>query len=699
LKLEQTQSNHPMVYPALAATACLVFFAVAREFTRFAGKIDGATILLAVCVSALIASLAWLLERRKLKAGLMLLILPAAIVFSGHVEALAALALFFIGTLSLGLRVMDLFGGKGEDAFQDSLVALGLGMGTNAFVVWALMHIPINVTPVYCAIFVAETALGWVPLKKWMKKALHSASKLRPTLAQKILFLWAAVVMLYSLVPDFIWDDMVAHLYVPHVVSLFGKFDFDPHYVRALDLAILPQSTYTSLYLLGGEFAVRLFNWGLIALSLFGIERFASQRLRSLASVLVTLSVAFTPFLLWTTAYVFIDSFNLFFGFLIILQLSKACELESMGEAALFVVLLFFAFIAKQTCVFVILPAALFFLGFRIGRSKEISLGLAVKGALLGGGVVAVPLMILLLHNWILSGNPVFPYYNSLFRSQYYMPWSFNGVFHIPLRLDSLYQLTFHGSRYIQIDDFAFGIVFLCFLPVVALTIPWVFRERTTRLSFFVHATILALGVVLWWKTTGTDMRYLTGLLFPASFLAGQSLDAMLSKVRHQSILRWAFAAVVGVSLATNFVFQFSIPTIPKPLPVIEAFVHRDPSRDGRITYFANVRRAFDYASLKYGKNSKGLILSGPFLYFADFHAEINEWYNYLRWQELSAIGDTATLADHIFRTDGFNFVIMSTNSENYKDKPAVLGLLKQLTTEFVSGDQAVLSRSSASGG
>ena len=89
-------------------------------------------------------------------------------------------------------------------------------------------------------------------------------------------------------------------------------------------------------------------------------------------------------------------------------------------------------------------------------------------------------------------------------------------------------------------------------------------------------------------------------------------------------------------------------------------------------------------------------MLNGEFLYFAGFHAETNLWYNYPRMLELSAINDTDALIDRIFNTDGFDFVIMSTNKDLYKNKSAVLGLLDRLKIEYASGDTVVLSRNSA---
>lgn len=462
--LTETQSRYPVVYVLLSAVSGLTILTVVQQFARGAAKLDVSTILLVVCVSLVLSLSGWFLERRKVPLSLLLLAIPAAIVFSGRGEALVAVALFFFGTVSVGLRIVE-FSRWTARPFQVGLLALGLGMGVNAFLVWAMMHVPINTTAVYFALYVAEIAVGWTCLRKWGKEAFHSLSNLHPTLAQMLLFLWASVVMLYALVPGFNYDELAVHLYVPHVVSLYRKFDFDPRYSLALDIAIIPRSIYTSLYLLGGEFAVRLSNWGLVVLSLFGVEQFAYERLRPLPALFVTMSTALTPFLLWSTAYIFIDSFSLFFTFLVILCLLRVCETNSTRQVILFVVLLFFAFIGKQQSLFVVVPAFLFFLGFRLVRSKELPLGVAAKGIMVGGAATLIALTILLVHNWVLSGNPVLPYFNSLFRSRYFAPYSMFRVFPLPLRWDSLYQLTFHGSRYIQIDDFALGIGFFCFLP------------------------------------------------------------------------------------------------------------------------------------------------------------------------------------------------------------------------------------------
>jgi hypothetical protein len=94
-------------------------------------------------------------------------------------------------------------------------------------------------------------------------------------------------------------------------------------------------------------------------------------------------------------------------------------------------------------------------------------------------GCLRSPRSLSTLVSFLLSGNPVFPFLNSLFRS----PWfdtssSFrDDRFMAPLQWRTLYDATFHTSRFFEGRDGALGYQYLLLAPLAAVLL-FLTRER-----------------------------------------------------------------------------------------------------------------------------------------------------------------------------------------------------------------------------
>ncbi len=109
----------------------------------------------------------------------------------------------------------------------------------------------------------------------------------------------------------------------------------------------------------------------------------------------------------------------------------------------------------KTSNVVYMLPACLHFvwLGWCHARPGWTA-GVAVLAAAVGGSSY--------LYAWLVAGNPVFPLFNAVFHSPYFAAESFADTrWHTGVRLDALWDMTFHSSRYMEAYDGAFGLALL----------------------------------------------------------------------------------------------------------------------------------------------------------------------------------------------------------------------------------------------
>lgn len=203
----------------------------------------------------------------------------------------------------------------------------------------------------------------------------------------------------------------------------------------------------------------------------------------------------------------------------------------------------------------------------RASRTVMIRLGYAALGAAITG----LPPLVL---RWVDTGNPVFPAYNNIFRSRYWLPvnetfdfpfWPHPGTFG-PLKV--IWESVLDPSLMTQAaPPGAFGILIGAVL--FALLFGWCVRERS-RANIVVWAALLV-AIAYWWVT----LRYLRYLL-PIAFV---SVALTLMVVRVGSLRAWArWTGILGVTLATIASFSVSIGqfwNVPAHKPPIYAAIGR----------------------------------------------------------------------------------------------------------------------------
>ena len=131
-----------------------------------------------------------------------------------------------------------------------------------------------------------------------------------------------------------------------------------PRFIHSLDLGIIPYGSFTSVFLMGGEYAVRIINYSVLFGGFLLIESFARERYGSEVALLTILLCVFTPFLLWEYGVIFIDSFVFLASIVVVVCLVQLVEnLENRKGIILFFILSAFAFLCKMQFLFIGIPA------------------------------------------------------------------------------------------------------------------------------------------------------------------------------------------------------------------------------------------------------------------------------------------------------------------------------------------------------
>jgi hypothetical protein len=339
-----------------------------------------------------------------------------------------------------------------------------VGMAIWIFFISIAVHFPVNRPWVYAVAFAIPFASGSFP----------RAPEALPRTSAALLFV-LGIHWLIALKPEVSSDGLAMHLAIPMMIAHEGRFGFDfQQYTWALT-PINGDLAFTGAYLLGGEAAARLLNFALLVLLVAMVFQGARRWLKPSSAMLAAALFASTPLVELVTGSLFVENF----WAVMIVGAAVALWNEEMTGAG---ILLGSALATKVGTSAFLFPAAI--TAVAVGRKHMRALALGGLGFL----VFAAPPY---LNAWFKTGNPLFPFANSLFQSPNFergnafgnLPYQNAGTW------NALYAITFQSHRFFEGRDGGFGFQYFLLLPLVLLL--WNRRAPGIPLAFGLTGAIL----------------------------------------------------------------------------------------------------------------------------------------------------------------------------------------------------------------
>jgi hypothetical protein len=357
--------------------------------------------------------------------------------------------------------------------------------------------------------------------------------------------------------PEVSTDGLAMHLAIPMSVAAHHQWVFD---VRQTAWAVMPLNAdwcFTAAYLLGGEMAARLFNFGMLLVICAGIYSIVR-------SPLLVAIFAASPIVQLLTGSLFVENFwaALILGAFVALVRYHECR--QLRYAFTSAVLLGSALATKFGTFAFLIPFAVL-LVIELRRRAPAMLLLTV--------VIGSPPY---LNAYFRTGNPVFPFLNNVFKSPYFEPTALiDGRFRRPLSATTLYDLTFHTSQYFEGQNGGWAFQYLLFLPLAILLV----RRNYGYAGRAALITSLAYSIIT--LSAQSNVRY----LYPALPLFTIAAAAMIASFKDQSIA--CYRALLAASAALFLVNLCFLPA--------SGWYHKDlfsgPARQ---------RELIDYLNRKY---------------------------------------------------------------------------------------------------
>lgn len=572
----------------VASLGCLVFGLVQNRMIPL-GTFTPAGLNRFLAFSAafwgLVAGLACLGGTRRLLALLAVFTLWLASGFG--IGALGAILVIGLACLSAGDLLLGPQWRARFGLLPAGLLTLCVGLVLLMLAIGLTSTFHIHFAGVYLSLFgvlivAARRRLALYGLGLW-----HALVRVRTPL--RIYFTFALLIFalaaqsVYAALPEQYHDALGVHLLVATTLAQTGAFNLDPAQFISAAFPHGANWLFAAAYLLAGESGAKASNFALLIL-LCAMLAFAVARRHGLGvGLLVAALLASTPLTFIETASLFSENALtvLFFAVALLLGLADPLRLR---DAVGIGILLAGSLLVKLHAVVFIVPfgCVLTIILFR---------RLPLKRALAFLCIAAILTVLLgcqpYVNSYVLTGNPIFPWFNAIFKSPYFDSQSnfsnplFVGRFTVTL----LYDLTFHSRLFIEGLDGAFGFAMIAIIaPGLVLAVAQ--RDRLGLIAF-----LSGIGYCALLGISTQYLRYFYPAL-PLLLLTSAGALSLLSRASTMTRVPWTAMGFGTAITALNLSF---LPTAGWILTTFDSNVYwsareRQELVEARVPYRALIR-------------------------------------------------------------------------------------------------------------
>jgi hypothetical protein len=402
----------------------------------------------------------------------------------------------------------------------DAMTAVLVGLAAWIFVLSIAVHFPVNRAWVYGVAFAVPYGAGFF---RGVRFTTGAQVPKGPIPGFAILIYILLMHWVVALKPEVSADGLAMHLAIPDIIARQHLFPFDfRHYAWSL-MPMGGDFAFTGVYLLGGEMAARLLNVAMLVLIAVMVYRGARRWLPPDRAALATALFASTPLVQLVTGSLFVENIWAVF-------ITGAVLVLWDGEVTLAAILLGAAFSTKVGTSAFLLPAGIAAWLVLRPRPNRMRTVLAATGLFV---LFATPPY---LNAWIKSGNPIFPFANTVFRSPYFQTTAplVDGRYHQPGSWDELYRMAFRSSEFIEGQNGALGFqYFLLLVPLLLL----LWNRKAPRGPVLIGVA----GAIVTFASL-PNLRY----LFPAMPLVSIGIAWMMAEIPWLAV---GAVALIGLNL------------------------------------------------------------------------------------------------------------------------------------------------------
>lgn len=530
---------------------------------------------------------------------------------------------------------------KIEDGINQELIRIACGMSLIGLVLYGLLLLGLGGETQYLLVLICP------PIIWYLQGGRLRFSEIKKNRYYNIYLILLIVLLIllfvYASAPVSQYDALTGHLPITMYATRHGAFNMNiVESITYTQTGVLFYGFSTIFATFGAYKAMTMFNVVLFFLIFLVLLQF-SKKIYSERNIVVQALLFFSVPLFFEFATIFyvemLPIYLAFSGFLTFAELKAKQGWHSLPWLGL---LFGCAVISKLTICYTVfaggvLAIILFFT--HVYRNK-MSASSAISRFLLSGLIFFLILSIPCIVSWYRYGNPVFPWFNSIFKSPYFPKTDFVDPFNgspLGFSLHSIITMVFHTSQNIEMADGGIG-VFLLAIPLIPIAC-LIYRKRP--FIIWSIAILCSYGI----STIFTyNLRYYMAIFMITVMLLGVALNIIfdrLPKGRTIAVILSVIVAVPGVIyIAYHYPWKYNLTQVSDE---ISTSVYSE--------------------LLKEIPSGKKIFSSEPFKGDYDGYLSPNNWHG-SAWQELIKLEGISTI-DYI---SNFDYYISNTSSNYEQD-------------------------------
>lgn len=359
-----------------------------------------------------------------------------------------------------------------------NIVKIALGLGILGVIFYFLLFFNIGKKSFFAIVLFLPILLG----KKYIKNlTLDIKESLPKTKKEYISFFIIGIFFVfyiaYGSAPIAKYDALTKHLPITIFGAENGQFNYNVVESLVYGESMVMNYTYSIMFACFSAFkAITLFNV-FISFFIFKMLEIFSKSIYKNTNILFLAIVYFTTPMFFEFSTVFyLDMLPIFFLLAAILCYSNLNKSEAWTSLPIVAFLFGCAVFAKLTISYSVLVAGIIILVLSILYGyKNKSIFEIIKYFFVSLVLFIFPFITSIINIWYRTGNPLFPFYNNIFKSPYFPDYKFEdpfGVSPLGFSLESLFKMVFQTSKNVEMHNGGLGFfMLLIFIIPIAIII------------------------------------------------------------------------------------------------------------------------------------------------------------------------------------------------------------------------------------
>ncbi|UFS73439.1 methyltransferase domain-containing protein [Tardiphaga sp. 37S4] len=591
---------------------------------------------------------------RKAETVLALLLLAFTTTICGP-AATAVVLLFLLSSWCLGMLTLQRFRTRQDPA--EDVITVVTGWSIYAMLFTMVASIPVNMAATHAVVLGLPILLAAAKptIRGQLRSSLASAfaPPAKPgygdvvrnaglVVCVVILSMHLAMVAL----PDRFFDALLSHLYIPSFMSAHHAWSYDPGNA----FSFMPNAAdmlYADMFMLQGETAARLLNFAAFFFTCVATFQIISRICSRSVSVWAIALLVSIPLTFIESSTLFVENtVALFLTTAILAMVVASFRILGRDHLAIMMLLAGATMVKLHGAIAAVVIGAISLALCLRGRRTPRSL-MPVVAITLATGVVALwPYY----YAWLKTGNPVFPFYNQIFKSPFFPPVNFvDGRWIGKFSVTFLYDATFATGNFVEAYNGALGFTLFVFLAA-GLVAALAGRNRT---ALFCGGLGLFFGI-----TFAAQIQYVRYLMIFVPLLM-VPVALAIEHIRKVRLMQIPLACLVVVIVGLNF---YKMPAGAGVLGISDLAACCDENARRQLEFFQAPERIVNRViNEQAGPAARVLYVSNPFGALLTGTAIYSTWHNSRYAADFSAVKSEQDFAKLIAQIAPSRVVVNTT--------------------------------------